>query len=90
MADIAGGQQYGDSLAAAVGDQATALRTLADRAGRLDPAAGTFQAQLHDLLTGADSAVSAVSGALARPAAGISTELRSTLSDEPACAPYVG
>jgi hypothetical protein len=90
VADIAGGQQYGDSLAAAVGDQATALRTLADRAGRLDPAAATFQAQLHDLLTGADSAVSAVSGALARPAAGISTELRSTLSDEPACAPYVG
>ena len=89
-ADVPGGREYADSLAAAVGDQATALRALADRARRLDPAAATFQSDVQAVLTGADTAVSAVSAALARPAAGITTELRTTLSNEPACAPYVG
>jgi hypothetical protein len=89
-ADITGGREYADSLAAAVGDQATALRRLAERAGRLDPGAPQFATDLQTVLTGADSAVSAVAAALARPAAGITTELRTTLSNEPACAPYVG
>jgi hypothetical protein len=89
-ADIGGGREYADSLAAAVGDQATALRRLADRAARLDPEAATFPTDLQTVLTGADSAVSAVSAALARPAAGITTDLRTTLSNEPTCAPYVG
>jgi hypothetical protein len=89
-ANLTGGREYVDSLAAAVGDQASALRRLAGRAGKLDPAAATFQTDLQGVLTGADAAVSAVTAALARPAAGITTELRTTLSNEPACAPYVG
>ena len=89
-ADLPAGQEYADSLAAAVGDQVTALRRLAERAGRLDPAAPQFATDLQTVLTGADSAVSAVTAALARPAAGITTELRTTLSNDPACAPYVG
>jgi hypothetical protein len=89
-ADITGGREYADALAAAVGDQATGLRRLADRAARLDPATAAFATDLQTVLTGADSAVSAVASALARPAAGITTELRTTLSNEPACAPYVG
>jgi hypothetical protein len=89
-ADITGGREYADSLAAAVGDQATALRRLAERAGRLDPAAPQFATDLQTVLTGADSAVSAVSATLARPAGGITTDLRATLSNDPACAPYVG
>ena len=60
------------------------------RPTRLDPAAATFPTDLQGILTGADTAVSAVTAALARPAAGITTELRTTLSNEPACAPYVG
>jgi hypothetical protein len=89
-ANLTGGREYADSLAAAVGDQASALRRLAGQAGTLDPAAATFQTDLQGILTGADAAVSAVTAALARPAAGITTELRTTLSNEPACAPYVG
>jgi len=89
-ANLTGGREYADSLAAAVGDQAIALRRLAGQAGKLDPAAATFQTDLQGILTGADAAVSAVTAALARPAAGITTELRTTLSNEPACAPYVG
>ncbi len=89
-ADITGGREYADSLAAAVGDQAAGLRRLADRAGRLDPAAPAFTTDLQTVLTGADAAVSAVTAALARPAAGVTTELRTTLSNEPACVPYVG
>jgi len=89
-ANLTGGRDYADSLAAAVGDQASALRRLAGQAGKLDPAAATFQTDLQGILTGADAAVSAVTAALARPAAGITTELRTTLSNEPACAPYVG
>ena len=89
-ANLTGGREYADSLAAAVGDQASALRRLAGQAGKLDPAAATFQTDLQGILTGADAAVSAVTAALARPAAGITTELRTTLSNEPACAPYVG
>ena len=89
--DVAGGQAYADSLTAAVGDQSAALRELADRAGRLDVAAATvFQISLQSLLTGAESAVSEVTAALARPAAGTPAALRLALSDEPACAPYVG
>ena len=89
-ADLPGGQEYADSLAAAVGDQASGLRRLAAQAARLNPAAASFPTDLQGVLTGADAAVSAVSAALARPAAGITTELRTTLSNEPACAPYVG
>jgi len=89
-ANLTGGREYADSLAAAVGDQASALRRLAGQAGKLDPAAATFPTDLQGILTGADAAVSAVTAALARPAAGITTELRTTLSNEPACAPYVG
>jgi hypothetical protein len=89
-ADVTGGRDYADSLAAAVGDQASGLRRLAGQAGRLDPAATAFPTDLQGILTGADSAVSAVTAALARPAAGITTELRTSLSNEPACAPYVG
>ena len=66
-----GGRAYADSLAAAVGDQAAALRELAARAGRLDAdAAAVFQISLPGLLTGAETAVSEVTAALARPAAG--------------------
>ncbi|HVC72849.1 MAG TPA: SHOCT domain-containing protein [Mycobacteriales bacterium] len=89
-ADVTGGRDYSDSLAAAVGDQASGLRRLAGQAGRLDPAATAFPTDLQGILTGADTAVSAVTAALARPAAGITTELRTSLSNEPACAPYVG
>jgi Short C-terminal domain len=89
-ADLTGGQEYADSLAAAVGDQAGELRRLAARAARLDPAAATFPTDLQGILTGADTAVSEVTAALARPAAGITTELRTTLSNDPACVPYVG
>jgi hypothetical protein len=89
-ADAAGGREYADSLAAAVGDQASGLRRLAGLAARLDPAAVTFPTDLQGILTGADIAVGGVTAALARPAAGITTELRRTLSNEPACAPYVG
>jgi hypothetical protein len=89
-ADVTGGRDYADSLAAAVGDQASGLRRLAGLAGRLDPAATAFPTDLQGILTGADTAVSAVTAALARPAAGITTELRTTLSNEPACVPYVG
>jgi hypothetical protein len=88
--DLPDGQEYGNSLAAAVGDQANGLRRLAGQAAGLDPAAATFPTDLQSVLTGADAAVSAVSAALARPAAGITTELRTTLSNEPTCAPYVG
>jgi hypothetical protein len=63
---------------------------LAGQAGRLDPAATAFPTDLQGILTGADTAVSAVTAALARPAAWITTELRTSLSNEPACAPYVG
>jgi hypothetical protein len=91
VADVSGGRAYADSLAAAVGDQATGLRDLAARAGRLDPAAAaTFTITLQSLLTGSETAVSAVSSALARPSAGTPTVLRTALAAEPACAPYVG
>ncbi len=89
-ADATGGREYADSLAAAVGNQASGLRRLAGLAARLDPAAATFPTDLQGILTGADIAVSGVTAALARPAAGITTDLRTTLSNEPACAPYVG
>jgi hypothetical protein len=89
--DVPGGRAYADSLAAAVGDQAGALRELAARAGRLDVASATaFQLSLLGLLTGAESAVGEVTAALARPAAGTPAQLRLALSNEPACAPYVG
>ncbi|MFL6127837.1 MAG: hypothetical protein ACJ73E_02080, partial [Mycobacteriales bacterium] len=89
--DVPGGRAYADSLAAAVGDQSAAMRDLAARAGRLDvkPAAA-FLVSLQRLLTGADTAVSRITAALARPAAGTPAALRLALSDEPACAPYVG
>jgi hypothetical protein len=91
VADVSGGQAYADSLGAAVGDQATALRDLSARAAKLDPAAAaTFQITLQALLTGSESAVSEVSSALARPAAGTPGPLRTALAAEPACAPYVG
>jgi hypothetical protein len=91
VADVDGGQAYSDSLAAAVGNEATALRGLAGRAGRLDPAAAaTFQIELQSLLTGSETAVSTVSSALARPSAGTPTALRAALAAEPSCAPYVG
>ncbi len=89
-ADLTGGREYANSLAAAVGDQASGLRKLAGQASRLDPAAAAFPTDLQGILTGADAAVSAVAAALARPDAGITTELRTTLSKEPACVPYVG
>lgn len=89
--DVPGGRAYADSLAAAVGDQSASLRDLAARAGRLDvDAVAVFLSSLPDLLTGAETAVSAVTAALARPAAGTPAQLRLALSDEPACAPYVG
>src|SRR5829696_1412594 len=89
--DVPGGRAYADSLAAAVSDQSGALRDLAVRTARLDAtAATTFQVSLQSLLTGAETAVSDVIAALARPAAGTPAPLRLALSDEPACAPYVG
>jgi hypothetical protein len=91
VADVAGGRAYADSLAAAVGDQATALRELSARAGRLDPRApAAFQVQLQSLLTGSETAVGAISAALARPSAGTPVPIRTALGAEPACAPYVG
>jgi type IV secretory pathway TrbF-like protein len=91
VADTAGGQEYANSLAAAVGNEATALRDLATRAGRLDPdPAATFQIQLQSLLTGSETAVGNVSAALARPSTGTPTQIRTALSAEPSCAPYVG
>jgi hypothetical protein len=89
-ADLPGGRDYAGSLAAAVGDEATALRRLAARAAELDPAAATFRTDLQGLLTGADTAVGAVTVALARPSAGITTDIRTALSNDPTCAPYVG
>ena len=54
------------------------LRGLADRAGRLDPAAATvFPIALQSLLTGAETAVSEVTAALARPGAGTPPSCRS-------------
>jgi hypothetical protein len=89
--DVPGGRAYADSLAAAVSDQSGALRDLAVRTARLDAtAATTFQVSLQSLLTGAETAVSDVIAALSRPAAGTPAPLRLALSDEPACAPYVG
>ncbi|HEY6745707.1 MAG TPA: hypothetical protein VI357_08300, partial [Mycobacteriales bacterium] len=91
VADVPGGRAYADSLAAAVGTEATDLRGLAARAGRLDPAAAaTFQIELQSLLTGSETTVGTVSSALARPSAGTPTVLRAALSAEPSCAPYVG
>jgi len=91
VVDVPGGQAYADSLAAAVGDQSAALRDLATRAGRLDVGSeALFQVSLQSLLTGAETAVSDVTAALARPGSGTPAELRLALSDEPACAPYVG
>jgi hypothetical protein len=89
-ADLTGGREYADSLAAAMGDQASGLRRLAGQAGQLNPAAATFPTDLQGILTGADTAVSAVTAALARPASGITTDLRTALSNEPACVSYVG
>jgi hypothetical protein len=89
--DVPGGRAYADSLVTAVGEQSAALRDLAARAGRLDVDAATvFQTSLQSLLTGAETAVSEITAALARPAAGTPAQLRLALSDEPACAPYVG
>jgi hypothetical protein len=89
--DVPGGPAYADSLATAIGEQSAALRELAARAGRLDVDAPTvFQISLQTLLTGAETAVSEVTAVLARPAAGTPAHLRLALSDEPACAPYVG
>jgi hypothetical protein len=91
VADVPGGQAYADSLLAAVGSQSTAFRDLADRAGRLDVDSATvFQISLQSLLTGAETGVSDVTAALARPAAGTPAPLRAALGNEPACAPYVG
>ena len=89
--DVPGGRAYADSLAAAVNNQATALRELAARAGRLDvDSPAVFQISLQSLLTGAETTVSEVTAALARPDAGTPAELRAALGNEPACAPYVG
>ncbi|HEV7657690.1 MAG TPA: hypothetical protein VGP36_23570 [Mycobacteriales bacterium] len=91
VVDVAGGQEYTDSFAAAIGTEAGALRDFSARAARLDPkAAATFQIQLQALLTGADGATGAISSALARPSAGTPLALRTALSAEPSCAPYVG
>lgn len=91
VADVPGGRDYADSLAVAVGEEAAVLRDLSARAGRLDPANPTaFQTSLQVLLTGAETAVSGVIAALARPEAGTPGPVRAALSDEPACAPYVG
>ncbi|HZB48286.1 MAG TPA: hypothetical protein VE547_04275, partial [Mycobacteriales bacterium] len=89
--DVPGGRAYADSLIAAIGDQSGSFRELATRAGRLDVNSATaFQTSLQSLLTGAETAVSEITAALARPAAGTPSGLRLALSDEPACAPYVG
>ena len=86
--DVDGGQAYADALATAVGTEATDLRGLATRAGRLDPAAtATFQIELQSLLAGSGNAVGTVSSALT---AGTPSALRAALSAEPSCAPYVG
>jgi hypothetical protein len=91
VVDVPGGRAYGESLAAALGEEATALRDFAGRAGRLDVSSPTlFQISLQSLLTGAQTTVSDVTAALARPAAGTPAELRLALSTEPICAPYVG
>jgi hypothetical protein len=45
---------------------------------------------VQSMLTGAQTAVSNVAAALARPPAGTPAELRLALSAEPACTPYVG
>jgi hypothetical protein len=89
--DVPGGRAYSDSLAAVVGHQSAVLRDLATRVGRLDVGAPTgFQVSLQTLLTGAETSVSEVTAALARPASGTPAQLRLALSAEPACAPYVG
>ena len=91
VVDVPGGRAYADSLAAAVGDQSAALRDLAARAGRLDLGnVAQFRISLQSLLTGAETAVSDVTAALARPESGTPADLRLALSDEAACAPYVG
>jgi hypothetical protein len=91
VVDVDGGKEYSDSFAGVVGDQASALRELAGRADRLDPASpSVFQIELQTLLTGAQISVGKVTAALARPPSGTPTPLRTALSAEPSCAPYVG
>lgn len=91
VVDVPDGRAYGESFAAAIGEEASTLRELAGRAGRLDTRSPTvFEISVQSLLTDAQTAVSNVAAALARPPAGTPAELRLALSAEPACAPYVG
>jgi hypothetical protein len=91
VVDVPDGRGYGESFAAAIGEEASRLRELAGRAGRLDTRSPTaFEISVQSMLTGAQTAVSNLTAALARPPAGTPAELRLALSAEPACAPYVG
>jgi hypothetical protein len=91
VVDADGGAAYQSSFATVVGDQMRTFADLADRVNKLDPAAtATFRTQLQSLLTGPQTVVGKISSGLSRPPAGTPLELRTALSAEPTCAPYVG
>src|SRR6266536_1487330 len=89
--DLPGGRAYADTLVRTVATQGAALRDSAARADRLDTSSTRlFRISLQSLLTSESASVTAVITAVARPPAGTPSEIRTTLADEPACAPYTG
>jgi hypothetical protein len=89
--DLPGGPEYADELARAVGAQGAALRTAAERAGRLDTSnRELFQVAVASLLTSTTEVVPEVSEALVRPERPMPADLRIAFGGEPSCAPYVG
>src|SRR6266496_1512170 len=89
--DLPGGRAYADTLVRTVATQGAALRDSAARADRLDTSSTRlFRISLQSLLTSESASVTAVITAAARPPAGTPSEIRTTLADEPACAPYTG
>jgi hypothetical protein len=89
--DLPGGPEYAEELARAVGEQGAALRTAAERAGRLDTSnRELFQVAVASLLTSTTEVVPEVSEALVRPERPMPADLRIAFGGEPSCAPYVG
>jgi hypothetical protein len=89
--DTPGGSLYADALVQVAGEQAAALRTSAQSAGRLDIKSRTlFQISLRTLLTNASSAVLEVTDALAHPLIAIPPDLAAALEADPTCTPYTG
>jgi hypothetical protein len=89
--DLPGGPEYADELARAVEAQGAALRTAAERAGRLDTSnRQLLQVAVASLLTSTTEVVPDVSEALVRPERPMPADLRIAFGGEPSCAPYVG